>query len=439
MKLVKNDENYYATVVALPETYELKKCDNVVGTKIFGSQIIVSKQTKVGQLGLFFPVGCGLSTEFMRNNNLHREKELNLDGEKTGFFEKNGRVRAQLFRGNESDGFWIPIESLTFTGIPLKEFKEGQTFNELNGVTIVTKYVIPERQKGGPNGEKTADTTAEDLGILAGQFELHGKTKHIAQNLGLLTKEDRVSVTIKKHGTSAVAGKPLCKNKLTWYQKILQFFRLKSYPDKVYKLVAASRSKIKDTNRKSTRFDLWVDNAKRIEPLIQNGYVLYGEIVGAFPTGKLIQKGYDYGYTDDYEFFIYKIVNNNENKRSLTYAEIVAYCDLMNFEADLLKYNCRKLVPIELVKQGTIEYLALNTPTLNRITDENVFQIVFDRLKSEVEIMEPLCKNKVPREGYVIRIENPEEMKNRPAYKLKSFLFKKFEDEQVEPNIEDEA
>ncbi len=35
----------------------------------------------------------------------------------------------------------------------------------------------------------------------------------------------------------------------------------------------------------------------------------------------------------------------------------------------------------------------------------------------------------MPREGYVVRIENTP---SKPAFKLKSFLFKKWEDERLE-------
>src|SRR4051794_34405064 len=87
--------NYCAKVVQVGNVYPLAKCDNIAGTMIFGSQVIVSKDTKEGDIGLFFPVGTALSQEFISNNNLYRKAEYgNLDPEaKGGFFEQHGRVR----------------------------------------------------------------------------------------------------------------------------------------------------------------------------------------------------------------------------------------------------------------------------------------------------------------------------------------------------------
>lgn len=179
---------------------------------------------------------------------------------------------------------------------------------------------------------------------------------------------------------------------------------------------------------------MWVDNAKRVEQIVWEDYVLYGELIGAIPNGKLIQKGYDYGMDGDYNFIVYKIINNADNKNSLTYDEIVQYCVLANTSAEILQNTPYRLKPAKLFYQGTVGEISKKFEGFSDDPIENLFK----GLKSEIEIMEPLCKNKVPREGYVIRIENEDRMKTRQVFKLKSFLFKKYEDEQIEPTIEDE-
>ena len=116
MRLEKNND-YCATVVAIKTKVQLPKCDNVVAAMIFGNSVIVGKDTPEGEVGLFFPVETQLSHEFLSKNNLYRHQELNADQEKKGYFEDSRRIRAVKFRGYPSEGFFIPIESLTNLGL----------------------------------------------------------------------------------------------------------------------------------------------------------------------------------------------------------------------------------------------------------------------------------------------------------------------------------
>ena len=106
--------NYAATVVKLDQFVKLDNCDNVQAAIIFSNSVIVGKNCQAGDVGLFFPVECALSHEFLSNNNLYRHSQFgNIDATKTGFFEQNRRIKAMRFRGNKSEGFWIPLSSLS--------------------------------------------------------------------------------------------------------------------------------------------------------------------------------------------------------------------------------------------------------------------------------------------------------------------------------------
>jgi aldehyde dehydrogenase (NAD+) len=71
---------------------------------------------------------------------------LNSDPEKTGMFDTNRRVRAQKFRGEVSDGFWVPLSNFSFIkGSVLVD--EGFEFDELNGTPICSKYINPATAK----------------------------------------------------------------------------------------------------------------------------------------------------------------------------------------------------------------------------------------------------------------------------------------------------
>ena len=71
------NNNYCATIIEIKTLVPLEKCDNVQGAIIFGNQVIVSKELKIGTIGLFFPLETQLSKEFLSANNLYRKNELN--------------------------------------------------------------------------------------------------------------------------------------------------------------------------------------------------------------------------------------------------------------------------------------------------------------------------------------------------------------------------
>ena len=113
MKLNKpKNSNYAAIVVEISKLVPLENCNNVQAAIIFGNQVIVDKSVKIGDKGIYFPLECQLSKEYLSANNLYRKKELNLDQTKAGYFEENGRIRCVKFRGNKSEGLFMPLHSL---------------------------------------------------------------------------------------------------------------------------------------------------------------------------------------------------------------------------------------------------------------------------------------------------------------------------------------
>lgn len=227
------------------------------------------------------------------------------------------------------------------------------------------------------------------------------------------------------HNSSIAFGRVLAENKLTLGQKIYKFFG-KKYPVNKYISLVASRNVIKDPNRKLDGYDLWVETAKPYLLWLDDGIVLYGEIVGFYPDGKAIQKGYDYGCrSGESKFLCYRCVRVFESgiKMELSFAEMRERLDGMGFD---LQNPTIEFVPMRF--EGKAMDLAKEfgcTPT----TDAELQECIMTNLKREIEIVEPLCTNKVPREGYVVRVEN---LSSKPAYKLKSFLFLKYEDSQID-------
>ena len=138
--------NYSAIVVEIKTIVPLANCNNVQGAIILNNQVIVDKSTKVGDIGLFFGVENQLSKEFLSANNLYRDAELNVDKTKKGYFDENGRVRCQKFVKHDSEGFYIPLNSLEFTGIDINELNIGDEFDEINDIEICRKYVVKKNK-----------------------------------------------------------------------------------------------------------------------------------------------------------------------------------------------------------------------------------------------------------------------------------------------------
>lgn len=103
-------------IVALTGIESIEGADRIVKARLLGETVIVSKDYKEGQLGILFDCESVLSEEFLRENNLYRHSNLNKDISKVGMFEDHGRVRPIRLKGIKVSAFWIPIESVLYTG-----------------------------------------------------------------------------------------------------------------------------------------------------------------------------------------------------------------------------------------------------------------------------------------------------------------------------------
>lgn len=201
--------NYCATVVELKHFVPLAGCDNVQAAFVFGNQVIVGKDAKPGDIGLYFPVEVALSDGFLRANNLYRKPEWgNVDPTKKGFFEEHGRVKCVKFRGHKSEGFYIPLTSLQYLELDLnteylatdiKYFPVGSEFDEVKGHEICRKYV-PARNPGRAMSAPRARQGRVEDRIVSKQFNYHIDTAKLDRNIHKLNPTDLISITDKWHG-----------------------------------------------------------------------------------------------------------------------------------------------------------------------------------------------------------------------------------------------
>lgn len=164
-----------------------------------GNTVVISKKVKDGDLGLYFECDGQLSEEFAKANDLVRYTDPVTGEKKGGFFDLNRKVRAQKFRGVKSDGFWMPISSLSFIdGFDPNSLKEGDSFTEINGVAICNKFVTKATQKAASEKKKKDSIHKEEKLIIT--FPKHFDTDQFRNEARKFKAGDLISISMKAHG-----------------------------------------------------------------------------------------------------------------------------------------------------------------------------------------------------------------------------------------------
>ena len=438
MKLIQSKNanvNYLAKIVKIdnfhkhsdPEVTKLKCCC------IDGFNIITGIDSEPG-LYVYFPTACCINPKFLSYANLYRHGELNVDQTKTGMFDDNGRVKAIRLRGELSEGFIIPIVVLenwvmSTVNVELK-VEEGTEFDSIehDGKTFwVNKKYIPKntRTPGAPgsgNSGKGKQPKGLDK-IIENQFRFHYDTVLIKKCPHVLHPSDLISITSKVHGTSGISAYVLCKQELNWKQKIARWLTGKEF-DK-YDYLYSSRSVIKNQYyNKSVQggfygVDVWKYADDIVRPCLSKGMTAYYEIIGFLPNGGYIQKNYDYGclppvgdeaytYGKHFKVQIYRVTITDVNGKVHEFSarEVQLWAQMVG------------LVPVEQYYYGYAKDLYPDLAPSDH-WNENFLARLANEKKFYMECNSPICDNKVPHEGIVIKIEN---MKSE-AFKLKCFKF----------------
>ncbi|MGH3953526.1 MAG: RNA ligase family protein [Mycobacterium sp.] len=335
--------NYAATIVRVPEPLTVLGLDKLVAIPMFGYQVLTQKDgIKAGDLRVLFVAESQLSEEYARLNNLHREATLNDDAGQTGYLEANRRVRAIRLRKNNSSALLMPLESLAYTSIDVAQLEVGDTFDTLNGHEVCRKYEIPGKQaQGAPGQPKIRQRVDQKL------FPMHLDTEHLFRNWHALREPKRVVITQKLHGTSIRIGRVPAVRDKGWLERVVvnKWLRIPT-PDTAYEDVAGSRRVIKGRSDNNHFYDsdIWADYAKRLEGLIPENYVVYGELIGWETDDKPIQKGYTYNLRPgERELYVYRVatVNGQGVIADLSWEGVEQFCSALGlktvpvFETDI--------------------------------------------------------------------------------------------------------
>jgi len=431
------NSNYAAIVVQIKTIVPLENCDNVVAAQIMGNQVIVSKDVQIEDIGLYFPLETQLTEPYLANNNLYKDAELNKDATKKGYFEKNGRIRCVKFRGNKSEGLFMPIQSLSFVLKSPQSLEIGQEFDELNGIVLCQKYIVKLKGEPGVPGQKKQKIGKKAKSkLIESQFRFHEDTSMLFRNLHRINPNDIISITYKVHGTSAISSKLLCKRPLKWYETALQKLGVKIV-DTHYDYIYSSRkvvknSELRDTDNSFYKEDIWGITHTELKEFLQDGMTIYYEVVGYLPNGSYIQGPYDYGCeAGQHKIMIYRITYTNPSGKVFEFSvkQVKDWCKERGLETvPHLYYGYAK---------DFYDIYNVNGDLSETHIDgwrDGFLQTVKDKY-NEKDCY--LCEARVPEEGVVIRIEKNE----FEAYKAKSNRFYEFETKLLdkgESNIEDE-
>jgi hypothetical protein len=222
------------------------------------------------------------------------------------------------------------------------------------------------------------------------------------------------------------------------YAKIFNYLpHFLQFTYEAYDNVYSSRTVIKNQyiNDKASStgyydIDIWGEYNELLKNYIPEGMTVYSEIFG-YLTGsdKMIQKDYDYGCPVGTNKIMPYRITTMQDDGTLFEWEVQEVHDwtvkLMNEHPEIAD----RIFPIDILYHGTLGNLY---PDIDIKThwNENVLEAIKNDVKHfKMEKNEPLCKNKVPREGIVLRIDN-DHMKE--AFKLKCLKFLKRESEEID-------
>lgn len=428
-------------VVRVSELKDHPNADRLKVATFFGNDTCVGIDTAIGEIGIYFPCDLQLSEEFCDANHLCRKT---VDGKPdTGYLEREKRnVRAIKLRGVKSDGIFMSLSCLEYTGVNFDDIDIGDTISVVNGHEICKKYIprgTKQNRQGHPNEGNRTRKRHDPIAPLLAE---HADTEQLAYNMGAFKPGDLIEITLKMHGTSQRTGYLPMLHSYTgpnWAHIVIKhpklFKRLQGKanaalsPIYEYGYVSGTRRTV--LNDWEGGFygsnEFRKKHAEFFEGKLHKGEEVFYEVVSyidkntpIMSSGK-VPKEYQntYGNTmvfsygceaGESDFYVYRMTMTNEDG------------DVVEYSPDFMRYRCEqmgcKTVPV--FYQGYIPKYTILPDDVGSPTETNAGEYVKEIAEKFYDGPDPIGKTHV-REGVVVRIVN------RPkfcAYKHKNFLFK---------------
>ena len=414
---IQEQSNYLAKIVKIDNLHPIPGADRIQTTLVDYNSVIIGKDIQIGNMVIYFPVECQISSDLLSYLNLYSDSAQNRDTTQKGFFGKQGRVRCvSMIKGTvKSEGFIIPydqLEDFIFSIRPDGYLSAhiDQQFDYIGDVMICQKYVpTPARNNG--SGVQFKSTNKLKNILVDNQFKFYGDTSHLKANVHKFNLNDLVVITNKVHGSSFIASHCLVNKNLKWYEKLalrfginiptLEFGYVWSSGKPKSNLPKGIESKTnvwKNGGNSYYSEDIWRREFEKIKPVLNKGYTIYGEIIG-----QGVQGPYTYG-VEGTKMLVYKITVTNVDGDTVT-------LDWFN-----LKKFCEKH-QLEHVEEWYVGKLDSIVP--------QTFESTIDALTQKFLDKKTPCGN--PDEGICIQ-----RLEDKEWYKLKSFTFLKKESEMLD-------
>lgn len=436
LKIVYPEEkNYSAKIVKIAGLRKHANADRLQCVDIDFQTVITGLDTKNGDIYVFFACGTKINESFLSYTNSFRDKELNKNPEKVGFFEKPV-VKAIRLRGEKSMGYIVPIKELEqWAELPEGYFDDrvGIEFDTVNNKSLTRKYIVKEvRQQGNKKSGKKPQLSR----LVDGLVTLHCDTENLRRNIHKIHPDDVISITYKSHGTSGWISNTLVKTRPVWWKNLLKKLNF-PLQETEYDIVYGSRRVVKNKCFEDPKnsnhyygYDIWEEVKNQIKDKIPKNYTLYYEILGYLKDGAYIQSNYDYGCKQgEWKIQVYRITFTNPDGIlfELSTPQIHEFCKKTDLE------------PVKLFYHGKAQDMYSDIENFADADIRTWHEMFVKNLERDYNEKDcHMCLNKVPEEGIVLRRE-VSSFEFEP-YKLKSFRFlelsSKEEDAQIS-NIED--
>ena len=408
----------YEAVVCKIRVRPHPNADRIQLGTCMGNQVVVGLDTEDGQMGVYFRSDGQLSPEFMNQNNLVRKVDPNTGKNVGGFFEINGRVRAQKFRGEISDGFWCPLSFFWYTMALPDSWQEGYSFASLGRYAICQKYETPATKAARRRGEKPTERETP-------MFHMMKTVHQFRKDVDGIPNGSWVTVTEKLHGTSHRIGRVLVPE--TEGTLVRFVHKLLGTPDRqTWSDVSGSRRVILGEPKRA-RFDTSQQRSFRdgaIQPFLNNlhpGEVVYLEIVGYTETGALIMSAQDLNNLKDRKLK-QRLKKQYGRKIAYTYGCATRTCQPYVYrivqmsvdgtETELswaqVKRRCGELGVKHVPEMQRTQIVVENAPEFDPRTYHDVTDKTMLRAWVELRVNgSSLLSDQHPREGVVVRVDTP--------------------------------
>lgn len=434
------------------EVKELRKHSNADRLQIatfFGNDTCVGLDIVQGEIGIYFPSDLQLSVEFCDENHMCRKRADGTDD--TGYLDRDKRnIRPIKLRGEKSDGIFVPLSAVAYTGINLDELDIGDKIEMLNGHEICCKY-IPRGKAVSTNriGNKAQKKKKKKKEPIAPLFTEHCDTEQLSYNLNAFKPGDQIEITLKMHGTSMRTGYlPVLKGyKRTFLDKI---FHREGKPIYKYDYISGTRRTVLEDFEggfygsnafRKQHHDKFIGKLHKGEEIYYEciGYV--DETTPIMAKGKNEKVGKDfvkqYGKETVFSYgcelgtsdiYVYRMTMTNEDGNVVEYSP-----DFMRYRCEQMGVKCVPVFAKATIDGEGVHIYAPDNELYGFVHETNnagdTVKLVAEKYYDGPD---PIGKTHI-REGVVVRIVN------RPkftAFKHKNFDFKVLSNIAIEQAIE---